>query len=358
MQDRPSSEAPRHRLIIAGSGSAGTAFLVRYFHALGLDAIENPLLDEFVKDVLTSNELVMDGVIIPVPWEPSPELPLLIERLARADIPMAFIDVTRMIGDGDYLFEKIRMFLPAGASIEQARRVHVSVREATSAASTSGGKATDDDLELVALRHELVSLRALNKTLRTECDGTLGTLKEAHGEIAQLKLQKSELERLRRQLWSEANELQSTVERQKAEYNAIIPLHESIKSRNLLIASQLDILSAERGALEKQCHRLEESLETSRLRLVHAERLLFEYLAGFTDETGALLSPHEGTALIAAMRDSFETMTEQLEKTNDDVTEAMARLSASSQPPTAPVDILRRIARRLRRNVRPVGTAG
>lgn len=89
-----------HHLLIAGTGRAGTSFLVRFFHALGLDThigrkgdkaswfegasagfedvlvegvnvpapyvVKSPSITEFIAPLLARDDITIDGVIIPI----------------------------------------------------------------------------------------------------------------------------------------------------------------------------------------------------------------------------------------------------------------------------------------------------
>ncbi len=100
MTHEPTGPGARRHLIIAGTGRAGTTFLVRYLTALGLDTqlsrkgesawtdeqaqagledfpvgpdagdlpyvIKNPMFHEFLDQMLGENGIALDGVIIPI----------------------------------------------------------------------------------------------------------------------------------------------------------------------------------------------------------------------------------------------------------------------------------------------------
>ncbi len=244
-QDQPH---PRHHLLIAGTGRAGTSFLVRWLAAAGLkthlathdtpvwddDAnagledlpivadwksapyvMKSPWLVEVIDDVLANPRIVLDAVIIPVrdltesaasrvvqelqsahrknPGCPaSPELrtmghharrrglsldPVdqarllavsfhrLVQRLVRADIPIVLLDFPRLALDAEYLFGKLRRFVPATAA--QAIEAHAAlsdpdkIRVGRELAAAQPDTAPDpgceapDRLDAVALRREV-----------------------------------------------------------------------------------------------------------------------------------------------------------------------------------------------------------
>ena len=251
-------QAPRHHLLIAGTGRAGTSFLVRWLAAAGLrthlalhdtpmwddDAnagledlpvssdpqapyvMKSPWLVEVIDDVLDNPGIALDGVIIPVrdlteaatsrvvrelqsalranPWmnslgrsfeqwgttpggvvyslDPVDQARLLavsfhrlVQRLVKADIPIVLLDFPRLALDADYLFYKLRRFVPA--TIVQAREAHaaladpgkIRVGQELAAAQGTGaerngaerngapapGCEAPDRLEITALRREV-----------------------------------------------------------------------------------------------------------------------------------------------------------------------------------------------------------
>jgi hypothetical protein len=48
----------------------------------------------------------------------------IVERFVKADIPIIFIHFPKLAEDGDYLFEKLRPYLPEGVTREQALEAH------------------------------------------------------------------------------------------------------------------------------------------------------------------------------------------------------------------------------------------
>ena len=260
-ESEPRSGKPRHHLMIAGTGRAGTSFLVRFLAAMGLEThlakssdaqwndeanagledipltaafdnlpyvIKTPFLSEIIDDVLHDPAVVIDTVIIPVrslveaaasrtvvelqaihqlqPWmagldhmvetwgvtpggtvyslNPMDQgrllavgLHRLIECLTRADVPMLFLDFPRLAEDPDYLFTKLRSLLPADSAIAQAQTAHARLADAAkirigtelrtalpdeSESMSRGGLVypAPDTLDLIAIRRELVRLRA------------------------------------------------------------------------------------------------------------------------------------------------------------------------------------------------------
>jgi hypothetical protein len=187
------SISSRGHIFIAGTGRSGTSLLVRYLPELGLDTnlsrhgehaswdeaanagledlalptlgdlphvVKSPRLYQHIDELIESNAVQIDVVIIPVrslvdatasrsvvelraaaPWmaalgktwetwaltpggcifslSPVDQARLLaagfrvlIEGLVRADIPILFLDFPRFAEDGAYLFDKLRPWLP------------------------------------------------------------------------------------------------------------------------------------------------------------------------------------------------------------------------------------------------------
>lgn len=237
---------------MAGTGRAGTTFLVRYLTAIGLDThlsrrsgnasidheaqagledfptgtaiddmpyvIKNPMLHEFIDQLLSNADIEIDAVIIPVrnlreavssrvilerramygsqpwlgymdrAWDSGANVPgglvyslnaldqarilavgfhFLVEQLVHADVPIVFIDFPRMINDAGYLFRKTAPFHPVGTSEATALAAHAELaqptlvrteRELTSAAFAENDR-LNEELDRAALRRELVRLR-------------------------------------------------------------------------------------------------------------------------------------------------------------------------------------------------------
>ena len=260
----------RRHLVIAGTGRSGTTFLVRYLTAMGLDThlsrrgenawvdddaqagledfpldptagdlpyvIKNPMLYEFVEQVIEDRTMTIDGVIIPVrnlheatvsrmvlerrslyqhlpwlahmdkAWETSGNVPggliyslgaldeartlsmglhVLIERLVQADVPMVFLDFPRIIEDSDYLFEKLARFLPAGSNAETARASHSSLADPKKVRVEReiARDGIDEEIDRLALRRELVRLRTALATQSAAVTEAQRSLQATHEEL-------------------------------------------------------------------------------------------------------------------------------------------------------------------------------
>jgi hypothetical protein len=242
-------QPPHHHLLIAGTGRAGTSFLVTWLAAAGLRThlathkipmwdeganagledlpvgtdrkaapyvMKSPWLVEVIDDVLANPRIVLDGVIIPVrdlteaaasrvvqelqtahrrhPWmsslnrsfeqwgttpggvvyslDPVDQARLLavsfhrlVQQLVKADIPVVLLDFPRLAQDADYLFGKLRRFVPATrkqareahARIADPRKIRVGRELAAMHATAEPDRAGEphDMLEAVALRREV-----------------------------------------------------------------------------------------------------------------------------------------------------------------------------------------------------------
>lgn len=200
--------AKHHHLVIAGTGRAGTSFLVRYLAAAGLDTIlsrqgekafwseearagfedhtlargdlaqcpyvvKSPWLYEHVEEFFGRDDVQIDGLVLPIraleyaacsrvilelqavhragrfptekAWgsfgvtpgglhislDPIDQARLLatgfhkvVEAAVRLDVPVTLLDFTRLTEDARYLFEKLRPYLPASLSAEEAALIH------------------------------------------------------------------------------------------------------------------------------------------------------------------------------------------------------------------------------------------
>jgi hypothetical protein len=264
----PHGPPERRHLIIAGTGRAGTTFLVRYLSAIGLDThltrrgerawldeaaqagledfpfglaaddlpyvVKNPMLYEFIDQVLADPTIRVDGVIIPMrdlndatdsrvilerrsmyehlpwlgymvkQWETTGNVPgglihslnpvdearllatgfhLLVERLVRANIPFVFLDFPRIVNDADYLYDKLQPLVPAMPEREAAREIYAGIAEPSLVRVTSEPPAVDDRLDGLALRRELVRLREALAAMTMERDEASQAAESANSQL-------------------------------------------------------------------------------------------------------------------------------------------------------------------------------
>jgi hypothetical protein len=129
----------------------------------------------------------------------------LVQSAVRADIPIVFLDFPRLIEDADYLFAKLRPYLPADLGAETARERHRRVadpdkvrvegeRSAAQQPPASGGgpapfasadsarRGAFEQLDLIALRREIARRKQ-----------ELGDLANARQRIADLEGRNSAL---------------------------------------------------------------------------------------------------------------------------------------------------------------------
>jgi hypothetical protein len=249
----------RRHLLIAGTGRAGTSFLVRFLTELGMDThisrfgenpwnqaaqagledlpvaagLENlphvfksPWAYQLIEQMLADPAIELQAVIIPMrdlaeaaasrsivelqaihgqaPWmarigrtwqdwgvtnggvvfslNPVDQARLLalgfhhlVNRLVLAEVPLIFVAFPRLVQDADYLFGKLRPLIPASITLEQARRSHSRIADASLArvgrelrrtgerkqepAGSASAMPTLEELDNIALRRELVRLR-------------------------------------------------------------------------------------------------------------------------------------------------------------------------------------------------------
>lgn len=244
---RADAEGRRH-LIIAGSGRAGTTFLVQVLTACGLETelsrnprtgydpeaqaglesdplsvpdcpyvIKSPWAYQFVDQFLADPGVRLDGAILPVrdlreavtsrialelgslyarpgtasleaPWREFGTVPggvtyslepldqarilghafhTLVERLLDHDVPLCLIKFPRFAQDPDYLYDKLRPFLPEGldragfgralAGVADAEKIRVS-RELKREAP-AGALPSLEEVERIALKRQVAALR-------------------------------------------------------------------------------------------------------------------------------------------------------------------------------------------------------
>ena len=288
--NKPGAQPRTSHLLIAGTGRAGTSFMVRYFAGFGLDTIlsrdgdgaswdtaahaglefspadyqsgrlpyviKSPWSYEFIDELLARQDLHFDAVIVPVrelaesassriivelravyetqPWmaeletswdnrgitpggvvyslDPIDQARILavgfhrlIERLARAEIPIVFLSFPRMVLDPAYLFHNIRQFLPPSASLARAIEVHHQIAdpakvrteaelrnegepEAMSSAGDQIALPGKDRLHRIALGRELTRVRQLAAAALAEAGAAAAearaALAETHAALA------------------------------------------------------------------------------------------------------------------------------------------------------------------------------
>ncbi|UVC06997.1 hypothetical protein IHQ71_17365 [Rhizobium sp. TH2] len=241
-----------NHLLIGGTGRAGTSFLVRFLHEVGLDThigrrggsaswfegvnagfedvlvegapqpapyvVKSPSLTEFIEPLLARNDIIIDGVIIPVrdlmdaatsrcvqevaaihaksPWmlkqpsawttwgytpggvlvsiDPRDQAQLLavgffnlVEKLVAADIPIHFLSFPRLVYDAGYLVDKLRKFIPGSMTDEQAIAAHASIADGDKV-RIDGTAREDDSIEISALKMELEKVRQREKDALAE----------------------------------------------------------------------------------------------------------------------------------------------------------------------------------------------
>ena len=284
----------RNHLLIAGTGRAGTSFLVQYLHALGLDThlsrhadpswsqsanagledlpflslnedlpyvVKSPWLGGMIDQVLSQDRLVVDAVLIPVrdlrdaassrvilelrnifeqanwmlsfdetwdEWAQTPggiiysldaidqerllavKFARLVQALVKRDITLIFLDFPRIVEDAEYLFRKVKDFLPATVDAHAAEEAHANLARKDSARVTKERASVHDvhasaatsntrdslapqpaderrelsrhELELIALRREIARQKA---TLGDLSDPVLA-VSQAHARMAEL----------------------------------------------------------------------------------------------------------------------------------------------------------------------------
>jgi hypothetical protein len=268
----------QHHLLIAGTGRAGTSFLVRWLAATGLRThlathktpmwdeganagledlpvgtsrqaapyvMKSPWLVEVIDDVLANPRIVLDGVIIPVrdlteaatsrvvqelqtahrrhPWmsslnrsfeqwgttpggvvyslDPVDQARLLavsfhrlVQRLVRADIPVVLLDFPRLAQDADYLFGKLRRFVPA--TRKQAREAHAGIADPEKIRVGRELAAMDAAAEPDPVRepHDILEAMALRREVRRLADALAKAERAATAQQKQLAALRAKLD--------------------------------------------------------------------------------------------------------------------------------------------------------------------
>jgi hypothetical protein len=99
----------------------------------------------------------------------------IVERFVKADIPIVFIHFPKLVEDGEYLFERLRPFLPPDVTLQQALDAHRAVVDPTKVRVgqeiAPAGPARDPQHELydrLALAREVARLKNRNYLARTK----------------------------------------------------------------------------------------------------------------------------------------------------------------------------------------------
>jgi hypothetical protein len=97
----------------------------------------------------------------------------IVERLTRADVPIIFLSYPRIIHDWNYLFSRLKPYLPREVDQQMAQQAHVMAvdrgpslvqleptKAHCPATDSTNGLLEPERLDLIALRREVIRLRA------------------------------------------------------------------------------------------------------------------------------------------------------------------------------------------------------
>lgn len=180
----------------------------------------------------------------------------LVQALVKRDIRLIFLDFPRIVEDAEYLFHKLKDFLPATVDLAAAVETHTRIankegvrvsRERAAVHDFQAPKAKSEqtegraspppdewrdfarrELELIALRREI----ARQKEMLGDVSNSAATITKAQSRIDEL----TELLRVSQHQISEANERLMEAQSQVAELNAQLQKSQSEKS-NLSLRS-------------------------------------------------------------------------------------------------------------------------
>jgi hypothetical protein len=268
--------------------------------------VKSPWFCEFIDSVLQNSSILIDGVIIPVrdlaeaaasrvilelqsihklhpfmaeldhTWEtwgntpggvvfslnPTDQARLLavwlyrlVERLTKADVPFVLLSFPRLIEDADYLFEKLRTFLPSDATVENARVVHERIADTTKVRvtrelrtnfSADASCCEHDELDGIAIRRELRTVKAALVQLQTR-------LESGNQKIINLQSQLAERERDLQNRIEEGNASCDALENARnilqGELTQTRTVLQSLTDNHDLLRTKLDAALAERDAI-------------------------------------------------------------------------------------------------------------
>jgi hypothetical protein len=278
------AQPPTRHLVIAGTGRAGTSFLVRYLTELGLDTtlsrrgkaagwddaanagleellvgggehlpyvVKSPWIGEHIEQVLADPSIKVDAILVPVrdlveaatsravlemraihqraPWmaqldrswevwagtaggvvyslNPLDQARLLavgfhnlVWRAVEAEVPVHFLAFPRLVEDKEYLFRVLRPILPPETTAKQAHDAHMRTvdlskvrvgsemsamlrREKPTPAHRAAELLRTEEVEMLALRRELVRLRAELEVSAADAERSARETADLRGEM-------------------------------------------------------------------------------------------------------------------------------------------------------------------------------
>jgi hypothetical protein len=278
---------------------------------------------------------------------------LLLERLVHADIPVVFLDFPRLVEDADYLFAKLRPFIPENVTLEHARATHAKLADPSKIRIEREVPAGErppavlarfsdlDDLDAAALKREVVRLRAEAAkngdalvTLQDTHNELVRTTEAFHNQQKELDQQRThvaELVKLLEQQRTHIEDLQelrirSVEERRTHDRNsaAVAERYGELQRRHAAMATafaamteQLEALCAERTTIEGYVGRLVAASADARRHAVEAQRSEHEMLAALADDSGSVASPEERLAFVTALRERAGALFASLESIDD-----------------------------------------
>ena len=148
-------------------------------------------------------------------------------------------------------------------------------------------------------------------------------LGEQRNRIALLREQGGNLGGLRLRASDDLMELRGEFKKRETAFNHLAQQHEELKAYFALASEQLEEL-AQRPVIEW----LKPSDSEARMRIVAAERTVYEFLIGFADEVASIADKPKALLMVTELRARFAAVLEQLEAANDElaiVSEQLAR---------------------------------
>jgi hypothetical protein len=152
----------------------------------------------------------------------------LVQALVKSNVNTVFLDFPRIVEDAEYLFWKLKDFLPTAVDLPAAKDAHRKVVEATSVRVSNERKAAQDsgattqvtrdrevarsEVDLIALRREI----ARSKAELRDADSAVKRHQEAENRLRQAEEQAREAEVRRHELQTHSARLEATISRLRA----------------------------------------------------------------------------------------------------------------------------------------------
>ena len=204
----------------------------------------------------------------------------LIQRLVDEDIPILFLGFPRLISDGDYLFSKLRPYLPETITAEKALAAHraladpakirteqerqpdAPVATADSPAYRNAQHSAHEQIDHIAIRRELKRLRTAHAENQLELQRMRGEIGELARTGSGLAAERDTLVRARDELSAERDTLLRASGELGAERDLLVRREADLKDERDTVVRTCADLRSERDAFAAARNASAAELET------------------------------------------------------------------------------------------------